>query len=109
MPLPDEAVNEIVRANAVRYVPYYNLTVPSLLRALKRSRELGYAWNDTHIALGAATLGLPVVNRYGHPFAAMTVGAIVSRMSDSRRKQLVSILREEVALTERTMRDATPS
>ena len=57
MPLPDETVNEIVRANAVRYLAYHkNLTVPSLLKALKRSRELGYAWNDSHIVAGAATL-----------------------------------------------------
>jgi DNA-binding IclR family transcriptional regulator len=108
MPLPDETVNEIVRANAVRYLPYHkNLTVPSLLKALKRSRELGYAWNDSHIVAGAATLGLPVVNRYGHPFAAITIGAIVSRMTQSRRDQLVSLLREEVALAEKTLRNAT--
>lgn len=108
MPLPDEAVGEIVRANAVRYLPYHkNLTVPSLLKALKRSRELGYAWNDSHIVAGAATLGLPLVNRYGHPFAAITIGAIVSRMTPGRRDQLASLLRDEVALAEKTLRSAT--
>lgn len=108
MPLPDETVDEIVRANAVRYVPYHkNLTVPSLLKALKRSRELGYAWNDSHIVAGAATLGLPIQNRYGHPFAAITIGAIVSRMSESRRNQLASILRTEIALAEKSLRQAT--
>mgnify|MGYP001209263295 CR=1 FL=1 len=107
MPLPEESVNEIVRANAVRYVPYHKLTVPSLLRALQRSRELGYAWNDTHIVAGAATIGLPIVNRYGHPFAAIAIGAIVSRMTDSRRKQLAALLREAVAAAEKAMREAT--
>ena len=107
LPLPDDAVNEIVRANAIRYVPYHDLTVPALLKALNRSRELGYAWNDSHIVVGAATLGLPIVNRYHHPFAALTIGAIVSRMTETRRRQLVAILREEVALTERAMREAT--
>lgn len=109
MPLPDEAVGEIVRANAVRLVAYHNLTVPSLHKALKRSRELGYAWNDAYLTVGAGTLGLPIVNRYGHPFAAITVGAILSRMGESRRKELASILREEVALTEKAMREATQS
>jgi DNA-binding IclR family transcriptional regulator len=108
MPLPDDSVNEIVRANAVRYVPYHkNLTVPSLLKALKRSRELGYAWNDSHIVAGAATLGLPIQNRYGHPFAAITIGAIVSRMTESRRSQLVSILRAEIVSAEKTLKQAT--
>jgi DNA-binding IclR family transcriptional regulator len=108
MPLPDETVNEIVRANAVRYVPYHkNLTVPSLLKALKRSRELGYALNDSHVVAGAATLGLPIQNRYGHPFAAITIGAIVSRMTENRRAQLVSILRSEIALAEKSLKQAT--
>ncbi len=106
MPLPEEAVNEIVRANAVRYVPYFKLTVPSLLKALQRSRELGYAWNDTHIVAGAATIGLPIVNRYGHPFAAITIGAIVSRMTDTRRRQLAALLREAVAATEKAARES---
>ncbi len=105
MPLAEDAVSEIVRANAVRYVPYFKLTVPSLLRALARSRELGYAWNDTHIVTGAATIGLPIVNRYGHPFAAITIGAIVSRMTESRRRQLAAMLREAVAAAEKTMRE----
>jgi DNA-binding IclR family transcriptional regulator len=108
MPLPDETVDEIVRANAVRYVPYHkDLTVPSLLKALKRSRDLGYAWNDSHIVAGAATLGLPIQNRYGHPFAAITIGAIISRMTEGRRSQLISILRAEVSLAEKLLKDAT--
>ena len=104
MPLPDEAVQEIVRANAIRLVGYYHLTVPALVEALAHSRALGYAWNDAHLADGAATLGLPIVNRYGHPFASITVGAIIGRMTETRRAEVVSILREEVALTEKAMR-----
>jgi len=104
MPLPDEAVQEIVRANAIRLVGYYNLTVPALLEALEHSRSLGYAWNDAHLADGAATLGLPIINRYGHPFASITVGAIISRMTVARRTEIVSVLREEIALTEKAVR-----
>ena len=105
MPLPDEAVQEIVRANATRLVGYYKLTVPALLEALEHSRTLGYAWNDAHLADGAATLGLPIINRYGHPFATITVGAILSRMTEPRRIEIVSILREEIALTEKAVRN----
>ena len=105
MPLPDEAVQEIVRANAVRLLGYHKLTVPALLKALARSRALRYAWNDSHLADGAATLGLPIINRYGHPFAAITVGAIIGRMTETRRAEIVAILREEVALTEKAVRN----
>ena len=107
MLLPGQAVDEIVRANAARFGSYNNLTVPSLLKALKRSRELGYALNDVHNTEGATTLGLPVVNRYGDPFAAISIGAISSRMTDERQKELVSILRKEVRVIETAMRGTT--
>ena len=107
MLLPEQAVNEIVRANSARFASYNNLTVPSLLKALKRSRELGYALNDVHNTEGATTLGLPVVNRYGDPFAAISIGAISSRMTDERQKELVSILRKEVRVIETAMRGTT--
>lgn len=107
LPLPDEAVQEIVSANAVRLSAYSNLNVPLVLRALARSRQLGYALNDRHTTTGATTLGLPVVNRYGHPIAAISIGAISSRMKEDRQKDLVSILRSEIILIEKAMRQAT--
>jgi DNA-binding IclR family transcriptional regulator len=107
MLLPEQAVDEIVRANAARFGSYNNLTVPLLLKALKRSRELGYALNDIHNTTGATTLGLPIVNRYGDPFAAISIGAISSRMTDGRQKDLVSILRKEVRVIETAMRETT--
>lgn len=107
MLLPDEAVDDIVRANAARFGSYNNLTVPSLLKALERSRALGYALNDIHNTAGATTLSLPIVNRYGEPFAAISIGAISSRMTDERQKELVSILRKEVRAIETAMREAT--
>jgi len=107
MLLPEQAVDQIVRANAARFGSYNNLTVPALLKALKRSRELGYALNDIHNTTGATTLGLPIVNRYGDPFASISIGAISSRMTDERQKELVSILRSEVRLIEKTLSEGT--
>jgi len=107
MLLPEQAVDEIVRANAARFGSYNNLTVPLLLKALRRSRALGYALNDIHNTTGATTLGLPILNRYGDPFAAISIGAISSRMTDERQKELVSILRSEVRLIEKTLSEGT--
>ncbi len=103
MQLPEQAVEQIVCANAARFAGYNNLSVPRLLKALRRSRALGYALNDIHNTTGATTLGLPIVNRYGDPFAAISIGAIPSRMTDERQKELVSILRSEVRLIEKAM------
>ncbi len=103
--LPDEAVDEIVRANAKRLAAYHKLTVPLLHKTLDRSRELGFALNDSHIFAGATTIGLPIVNRYGHPFAALSMAAISSRMVPPRQTELVAVLREEIAVIERAMQE----
>ena len=107
MLLPEQAVEEIVRANAARFGSYNNLNVPLLLKALRRSRELGYALNDIHNTTGATTLSLPIVNRYGDPFAAISIGAISSRMTAERQTELVSILRKEVRVIETAMKETT--
>jgi DNA-binding IclR family transcriptional regulator len=104
--LAEDAAEEIVRANARRLAPY-GVTVPGVLKMLRRSRELGYALNDSHETAMAITLGLPVVNRYGHPFAAISMSAVSSRMTAGRRTELVAIVREEIAAIERALRDAT--
>jgi DNA-binding IclR family transcriptional regulator len=107
MLLPDETVEGIVSANAARFGGYNKMTVPLLRKALGRSRALGYALNDIHNTTGATTLGLPIVNRYGDPFAAISIGAISSRMTGERQKDLVSILRTEVRLIEKTLSEGT--
>jgi DNA-binding IclR family transcriptional regulator len=107
LPLADDAVDEIVRANARRLGAFHKLTVPLLLKTLKRSQQLGYALNDSHITAGATTLGLPIVNRYGHPFAALSMAAISSRMSAPRQAELVALLRAEIALIEHAMQEQT--
>jgi DNA-binding IclR family transcriptional regulator len=103
--LPDQEVEEIVRANAKRLAAHHNLTVPLLQKALQRSKKLGYALNDSHIVAGATTLGLPIVNRYGHPFASLSMAAISSRMAPARQAELAGMLAQEVALIERAMQE----
>jgi len=106
MELPDAAVDEIISANAVRLAAYNKLIVPALFTMLKRSRKLGYALNDTHITPGAVSVGLPICNRFGTPFAAITVGAVSSRMSAPRQREIAEILRGEIALLETALSEA---
>ena len=86
---------------------YNKLILPALVTMLKRSRKLGYALNDTHITPGAISVGLPICNRFGTPFAAITVGAVSSRMTGARQREIVAILRTEIALLERALSEAT--
>jgi DNA-binding IclR family transcriptional regulator len=99
--LPNDAIDEILSANADRLATQYGLSVPSALKALKRSREMGYGLNEFQKGIGVTTLSLPIVNRFGHPFAAISIGAITSRMNGVRQKELISILRTEIPLLEK--------
>lgn len=103
LPLSDDAIEDIARANATRLQAFNRLTVPALLKMLRRSQQLGYALNDTHITAGATTLALPIVSRHGHPFASISMAAISSRMSQQRQLELVAILRAEIALIEKSI------
>jgi len=103
MRLPDEAVDEVLSANAKRLAAQYGLTVPSVLKALARSRQMGYGLNEFQTAMGVTTLSLPITNRFGHPFAAISIGAITPRMNSARQKELVAILRAEITVLEKAV------
>jgi DNA-binding IclR family transcriptional regulator len=106
MPLTDQAAEDIVAVNAPRLAAYNGLTAQTLLRLLKRSRDLGYSLNDDHIAAGAISMGLPVLNPFGEPFGSISVGAIAARMKPERRPELAATLREEVQWVSRTLTEA---
>lgn len=107
MGLSDDAIDEIVSANARRLAAYNGLNVPSLMRLLRRARTLGYALNDIHITPGATSVGLPLRSRFGSPFAAVSVGAISSRMTAKRQREVATILRAEIATLEGAANEAT--
>jgi DNA-binding IclR family transcriptional regulator len=107
MGLPDDAVDEIASANALRLAAYNGLNVPSLMRLLRRARTLGYALNDIHITPGASSVALPVRSRFGSAFAAVSVGAISSRMKAERQREIATILRAEIASLEGPANEAT--
>lgn len=105
MSLPDQAIDDVVSANALRLGAYNNLTVPALMRLLKRCRELGYALNDARITPGATSVGLPIRSRSGEPFLAISIGAISSRMTEERQKELVALIRAEIINLEAAVSD----
>lgn len=106
MTLPDKTQEEILAANALRLAAYNNLTVPDLKVLLKRCRELGYALNDAHITPGATSVGLPIRSRSGEPLVAISIGAISSRMTAARQRELVSLIRTEIEQLEKSLDDS---
>jgi DNA-binding IclR family transcriptional regulator len=105
MKLPDHTQQEIISSNALRLAAYNNLTVPVLMRLLQRCQELGFARNDAHVTPGATSVGLPVRSRSGEPILAISIGAISSRMTEERQRELVSMIRAEIETLENSIED----
>lgn len=104
--LADDEIERIVAANATRLKDYGKLNVPILTHMIGRSKQLGYALNDRQETPGVISIGLPVSNRYGPPYAAISVGAISSRMSAERQKEIAAVLRNELRSLEKRLAEA---
>ena len=105
MKLPDHTQQEIISANARRLAAYNNLTVPALMKLLQRCQELGFALNDAQVTPGATSVGLPIRSRSGEPILAISIGAISSRMTQERQKELVSMIRAEIEALKNSIED----
>jgi len=96
MPLPDEAVREVLAANALRLEGFGHLTLPKMMQMLKRSRALGFALNDASLTPDAVSVGLALPSRYGEPSLAVSIGAIASRMGAARQREIAGMIRGEL-------------
>jgi DNA-binding IclR family transcriptional regulator len=101
MALPDAEVEEILAANARHFSRYANLKVPDIRAMIERARNIGYMFNDRQVTPGAMSIGLSITDPQGRPIAAISIGAITSRMEARRRQELVAVLRREVKELER--------
>jgi len=100
--LPDEDIRHIVASNAPR-LPEYGLTSNSLLAQVKKAQKLGYAVRETPSLAGVRSIGQPLHNRSGVPFAALSVSAISSRMNEKRVAELATLLKNETRSIEKQL------
>jgi len=98
--LPDDEVRHVVTANAPR-LPEYGLTPTSLLAQVKRAQKLGYALREMPNLAGVRSIGHALHNQSGVAFAALSVSAISSRMSEKRVLELATMLKNETRLVEK--------
>lgn len=98
--LTDEEVRHVVNSIAPR-LPEYGLTPTSLLAQVKRAQKLGYAVREMPSLAGVRSIGQALHNQSGIAFAALSVSAISSRMSEKRVAELASMLKNEGRLVEK--------
>jgi DNA-binding IclR family transcriptional regulator len=97
--LSDEEVKHVISSNTPR-LPEYGLTPASLLAQVKSAQKRGYAVREMPSLAGVRSIGHAMHNQSGVAFAAFSVSAISSRMSEKRVGELASMVRKETPLVE---------
>jgi DNA-binding IclR family transcriptional regulator len=93
--LPERERGEILLRCAPLYEPF-GLAVSILSEAAAEARRLGFAFNPGRIIEGVYGIGVPLL-AHGHAVASVSVAAIESRMTPSRRVEIIGIICEEVS------------
>jgi DNA-binding IclR family transcriptional regulator len=95
--LPPAEARDIIRSNADAYAPH-GLTAASVETMVKTARRLGYAFSEGPVVAESRTLAVPLPSLpSGAAQMSMSIATFESRLRDSRRAELIGILREEAA------------
>lgn len=99
--LPDHEVEEVLAANAEVLAEKYPRYSPSALRKLvQETRMMGYALNPGLILSGSWGVGVSIRGADGRPVGALSIAAIESRLSETRQREIASLLKKEAAWIE---------
>lgn len=103
--LSEDEVRHVIASNTPR-LPDYGLTPTSLLAQVKRAQKLGYAVREMPTLAGVRSIGSALHNQSGMAFAALSISAISSRMSEKRVNELAALLKNETRLVEKQLASA---
>lgn len=104
--LSEDEVRHVVASNTPRY-PEYGLTTANLLAQIRSAQKLGYAVRETPTVAGVRSIGHALHNQSGVAFAALSISAISSRMSEKRVAELATLLKNETRLVEKQLATGT--
>lgn len=103
MPLPDEELDAVLRANAARLHTYGSLKAKSVIAMVRQARERGYVVTEDIVVRGVSAISLPFGGKHGVPAAAISVACVPSRMTKARHPEIVSLLKGEIATMEKML------
>lgn len=103
MPLVDEELDSVLRANTLRWQSYASLKAKNVLSMVRQARERGYVVTEDIVVRGVSAISLPFGGRHGVPAAAISVACVPSRMPKSRHPEIVTLLKDEIATMEKML------
>jgi DNA-binding IclR family transcriptional regulator len=109
--LPDDEIAATIEKNAAWLARYPGHGRDELLKLVKDTRRRGFSFVEARIVAGMNALGVPILGADGRPVAALSLAAIVERVSGARVAQLAAALAREAGKFAKAMglpEDAVP-
>lgn len=94
--LADQEINTIIAIHADYYASHYpTLTEPVLRQSIAETRRRGCAINRGIFHPGSWAISVAVRGRGGDVIGALSIGAIETRLSESRQPEIITMLKGE--------------
>ncbi len=97
--LPHEEIEAVLTANAARYASY-GVEVETIRGYLAQGRRDGFVTTDGHMIAGIAALAVPIRAEGSDVTAAIAINLTSARLTESRKAQMLGMMREEIAKIE---------
>lgn len=95
--MPEKQREDIIAANAPKYMEYYGIEEKKVRSWIKHTRKLKYS-NSIHIVSPESIgVGAPIFNKKGQIVAAISMGGITSRMTPEKCIETARIIQSEIA------------
>jgi DNA-binding IclR family transcriptional regulator len=101
MGLPQADIEQVLQLNAPRIARYGSMTAAHAQDMMKAARLTGYVVNDEDVMPGISAIGVALRRSRGTSYAALSIGAISSRLANPRREALAQLLLKEARALER--------
>lgn len=104
--LPDAEIEGIVAGNCKRLASFGDINMPSLLKLVKSSQELGYAIHEGQLIHGVSGVGLLVRNSVGTLLGAISVSVLASSIPPEKVQDILLLLRREARVIQNLSHEA---
>lgn len=85
-------VQEIVRANSVRFSRYGKLNAQQIVALVRRAKDVGYVATDDVVVPGVRAVCLPFGDDGHLPASAISIAAVAARLPRTRVAELLSLM-----------------
>jgi DNA-binding IclR family transcriptional regulator len=89
--MKDEDVRHVVQYNAIRISDFHRVRPQEIPGHVKETRKRGYSFYRGHIVAGMGALGFAIKDSRGEALAALSVSAVLDRLTEARVQSLVEM------------------